>query len=68
MRGVVEPRPAATVVLLRPSADGFEVFLQRRVASMAFAAGATVFPGGAWAADDDAVFFVPHGEVIARVS
>jgi 8-oxo-dGTP pyrophosphatase MutT (NUDIX family) len=37
------------VVLLRPPADGrgFEVFLQRRVASMAFAAGMTVFPGGA---------------------
>ena len=45
----VEPREAATVVLLRPSGsgDGFEVFLQRRVPSMAFAAGMTVFPGGA---------------------
>jgi 8-oxo-dGTP pyrophosphatase MutT (NUDIX family) len=34
-------------MLLRPGPDGFEVFLQRRVASMAFAAGMTVFPGGA---------------------
>jgi glyoxylase-like metal-dependent hydrolase (beta-lactamase superfamily II)/8-oxo-dGTP pyrophosphatase MutT (NUDIX family) len=44
-------REAATVMLLRPVPDGegrgFEVFLQRRVASMAFAAGMTVFPGGA---------------------
>jgi 8-oxo-dGTP pyrophosphatase MutT (NUDIX family) len=29
------------------SAPGFEVFLQRRVPTMAFAAGMTVFPGGA---------------------
>ena len=45
----VPVREAATVMLLRPLADGpgFEVFLQRRVASMAFAAGMTVFPGGA---------------------
>jgi 8-oxo-dGTP pyrophosphatase MutT (NUDIX family) len=36
-------------MLLRPAeaGDGFEVFLQRRVPSMAFAAGMTVFPGGA---------------------
>ena len=34
-------------MLLRPAPAGFEVFLQRRVASMAFAAGMTVFPGGA---------------------
>ena len=38
-------------MLLRPAQDadgrGFEVFLQRRVPSMAFAAGMTVFPGGA---------------------
>jgi 8-oxo-dGTP pyrophosphatase MutT (NUDIX family) len=43
----VEPREAATVVLLRPATDGFEVFLQRRPPTMAFAAGMTVFPGGA---------------------
>lgn len=45
------PRPAATVVLLRPTggdpaAAGFEVFVLRRVASMAFAPSMTVFPGG----------------------
>lgn len=40
------PRDAATVVLLREGAGGPEVFLQRRVAGMAFAGGMTVFPGG----------------------
>ena len=41
-----EPRDAATVMLLRPSADGLEVYMLRRQASMAFAPGAFVFPGG----------------------
>jgi 8-oxo-dGTP pyrophosphatase MutT (NUDIX family) len=40
-------RDAATVVLLRDSANGPEAFLLRRVRGMAFAAGMTVFPGGA---------------------
>ncbi len=42
----VEPRDAATVVLLRPSGDEPEVYLLRRQASMEFAAGMCVFPGG----------------------
>lgn len=42
----VTPRDAATVLLLRDGTDGVEVFLQRRVAAMAFAGGMTVFPGG----------------------
>lgn len=40
------PKPAATVVLLRDGAAGVEAYLLRRVATMAFAAGMTVFPGG----------------------
>ena len=45
-------QPAATVVLLRdaarpgPGGARVQVFLQRRVAGMAFAGGMTVFPGG----------------------
>ncbi|NUR84804.1 MAG: NUDIX hydrolase [Nonomuraea sp.] len=39
----VAPRDAATVVILRP---GPEVYLLRRKPTMAFAAGAYVFPGG----------------------
>lgn len=45
------PRPAATVLLVR-DAPGLEVFLQRRVAGMAFAGGMTVFPGGGVDAGD----------------
>jgi len=43
-----EPRNAATVVLMRPAADpaGPEIYLLRRQASMAFAGGMCVFPGG----------------------
>ena len=50
----VRPHPAATVVLLRPGADGLEVLLTRRPSTMAFAAGMMVFPGGRVdAADSD---------------
>lgn len=40
------PRDAATVVLLRDSAEGLQVLLQRRSAQMATMAGVYVFPGG----------------------
>ena len=40
------PRLASTVVLIRPSARGLEVFLVRRRDSIAFMGGAHVFPGG----------------------
>ena len=43
----VPVRDAATVVLLRDGAGGPEAYLLRRVRGMAFAAGMTVFPGGA---------------------
>ncbi|HVV77412.1 MAG TPA: NUDIX hydrolase [Mycobacteriales bacterium] len=49
----VEPRHAATVIMLRDDADGPEVYLLRRAASMAFAAGAFVFPGGSVDARDE---------------
>jgi 8-oxo-dGTP pyrophosphatase MutT (NUDIX family) len=39
-------RPAATVMLIRDTFPGLEVFVLRRVAAMAFAPGMTVFPGG----------------------
>ena len=42
----VEPRNAATVILMRPSADGPEVYYMRRHVSMDFAGGMCVFPGG----------------------
>ncbi len=43
---VAPAKPAATVMLVRDGADGVEVFMQRRVASMAFAPRRYVFPGG----------------------
>ncbi len=46
VREPVEPRNAATVVLMRDGTSGPEVYLLRRQASMAFAAGMSVFPGG----------------------
>ena len=45
-RTPVASRPASTVILLRDTAAGPEVYLLRRQRSMAFAAGMTVFPGG----------------------
>jgi 8-oxo-dGTP pyrophosphatase MutT (NUDIX family) len=42
----VEPRDAATVVLMRPSESGPAIYLLRRQASMAFASEMCVFPGG----------------------
>ncbi|WP_448851116.1 NUDIX hydrolase [Corynebacterium sp. 335C] len=44
--GPATPRLASTVLLLRDGDAGPEVFVQRRRASMRFAAGMTVFPGG----------------------
>jgi 8-oxo-dGTP pyrophosphatase MutT (NUDIX family) len=49
----VEPRHAATVILLRDGTAGLEVYLLRRSASMAFAPGAFVFPGGSTDSRDE---------------
>jgi recombination protein RecT len=58
------PRPAATVLLLRDSAQGIEVLMTRRSASASFAPGAYVFPGGTIdPADADA-----HGAAARRVT
>lgn len=40
------PRPAATVLLLRDSDRGLEVFMERRHLRSGFVGGAYVFPGG----------------------
>jgi 8-oxo-dGTP pyrophosphatase MutT (NUDIX family) len=41
-----EPRNAATVILMRPSGDGPEIYYLRRQVSMDFAGGMCVYPGG----------------------
>ena len=43
---VAAPRDAATLALLRQGAGGVEVYVLRRVTTMAFAPGMHVFPGG----------------------
>jgi 8-oxo-dGTP pyrophosphatase MutT (NUDIX family) len=48
---VIETRPAATVVVARDTAEGFEVLLLQRTHSAVFMPGVFVFPGGA--VDDD---------------
>ncbi len=42
----VEPKPASTVVVVRDDPGGYEVLLVRRNDTVAFMAGAHVFPGG----------------------
>ncbi len=42
----VPPRPAATIVLIRPGASAPEVLLLRRNRTVGFVPGAYVFPGG----------------------
>jgi len=42
----VEPRQAATVLLLRDGAPGLEVYVLRRTKGMPFAGGMTAYPGG----------------------
>jgi 8-oxo-dGTP pyrophosphatase MutT (NUDIX family) len=51
-RVALVPRLAATVMLLRQTSGGPEVFMMRRAASMAFAARMMVFPGGAVESSD----------------
>ncbi len=49
---VTEPRQAASIVVLRDSADGPEVLLVQRNPEQRFMGGAWVFPGGAVHSDD----------------
>lgn len=44
---VTEPRPAATVIVLRGGSDALEVLLVKRNPNSRFMGGAWVFPGGA---------------------
>ncbi|HEY0086193.1 MAG TPA: NUDIX hydrolase [Allosphingosinicella sp.] len=61
-----EPIPAATLILMRPAPGGGapEILIMERAHTMAFAAGALVFPGGRIEADDhaSAALFAPQIE------
>ncbi len=54
-REIPEPVPAATILMLRDSSDGLQVFMVVRHHQIDFASGALVFPGGKVAAGDGAV-------------
>ena len=65
--------PAATLVIMRPGAQDADLLLVKRSTTMAFAAGAVVFPGGRIDPDDHVVAAM-HGaaaddiEAAARVA
>jgi glyoxylase-like metal-dependent hydrolase (beta-lactamase superfamily II)/8-oxo-dGTP pyrophosphatase MutT (NUDIX family) len=52
------PRPAATIILLRPGGAGPQVLMIQRVQNAAFLGGAYVFPGGALDSDDSGLRFL----------
>src|SRR4249920_136909 len=52
------PRPAATIVLLRPGGNGPQVLMIQRVQTAAFLGGAYVFPGGALDSADSELRFL----------
>ncbi|MBK8447704.1 MAG: GNAT family N-acetyltransferase [Micropruina sp.] len=60
----VVPWPAVSVLPLRDGPDGLEVLVQFRAATMDFAAGAVVFPGGRLDAGEQAVE-VPSTHLVA---
>jgi len=52
---ITTPRPASTVLLVRDSAEGMEVFMVVRHHQIDFASGALVFPGGSIDKEDFAI-------------
>ena len=52
MTDLPDPIPAATLILMRPASGAPELLMMERAQTMAFAAGAWVFPGGRIDPDD----------------
>jgi 8-oxo-dGTP pyrophosphatase MutT (NUDIX family) len=67
-----EAIPAATLILMRPSAAGGppEILMLERAETMAFAAGALVFPGGRIDPEDEAMagHFPKNPDAAARIA
>ena len=66
-----EAIPAATLILMRPAADGPpELLMMERSDTMAFAAGALVFPGGRIDADDHEIArrYRSYSDATARIA
>ena len=53
-------RPAATVIIARPSASQFEILMLKRTNAAIFAGGMYVFPGGKIDARDSDTALLPH--------
>lgn len=66
MTDLPDPIPAATLILMRPSAAGVpELLMIERTQNMAFAAGALVFPGGRIDPDDHLLAERAGGDALA---
>lgn len=70
MSDLPEPIPAATLILMRPGAEGApEILMMERAENMAFAAGALVFPGGRIDPQDGALASAfPQADAAARIA
>lgn len=69
MPDLPEPIPAATLILMRPAAGAPEILVMERAGTMAFAAGALVFPGGRIEPQDLALAArFPHEDAAARIA
>jgi glyoxylase-like metal-dependent hydrolase (beta-lactamase superfamily II)/8-oxo-dGTP pyrophosphatase MutT (NUDIX family) len=62
MSQALVPRPAATLILVRDTGAGMEVFMIRRTQSAAFMGGVHVFPGGGVDASDGSAELAAHCE------
>jgi len=67
MNKTLVPRPAATLVLVRDTGAGMEVFMIRRSQAAEFVGGAHVFPGGAVDAADASDELAAHCEGLVDV-
>lgn len=70
MSDLPEPIPAATLILIRPGSGAVpEILMMERSETMAFAAGALVFPGGRIDPQDHALAAsFPHPDGAARIA
>lgn len=67
--GLPEPIPAATLILMRAGAQAPEILVMERSGSMAFAAGALVFPGGRIEPQDEALALnLESADAAARIA
>ena len=67
MADLEKPRPASTVVLVKPLETGFQIYLLKRSEQSGFFPGTYVFPGGTVASEDrDADLWLKHCDLDLR--